>query len=99
MKELNKKLNTWAGTMDVEYTHPVYGIAHCFKWLVPKLDVDYIQLSPTLIQWYCYVETGELMAEAEAENPALALCLAIERLIDSSDTTDYSWEAQGIDPK
>ena len=37
MKELNDKLNTWAGTNGIDYTDPEFGIAQCFKWLVPKL--------------------------------------------------------------
>ena len=60
----------------------------CFKWLVPKLD----QLSITVwdnVQMYAMVyrdEHDHMGYEAEDKNktPALALCKAIEKMIDSA---------------
>lgn len=65
----------------------------CFQWLTPKLiEMDcYIQLNNG-DYW-----TGEIWERAvvgrntrhigEAETPALALCLAVEKLIDEKDST------------
>ena len=55
----------------------------CFKWLVPKLlgagmDVD---LANTSKGWAFIIIGSEGEIGREAETPALALCLAIEKLI------------------
>jgi len=59
----------------------------CFKWLVPKLleastDVD---LANTDKGWAFIVIDSEGEIGGEAETPALALCLAIEKLIDKGE--------------
>jgi len=63
----------------------------CFKWLVPKLNpIENLMLFrfiPTISgKWYCRIERigGEVLGETHdfVEEPALALCKAIEQLID-----------------
>lgn len=65
----------------------------CFKWLVPKLyswrigthftpdPNDFSQLIPS----DCYAEASSIVyaGYTEADTPALALCLALEKLIDA----------------
>lgn len=60
----------------------------CFGWLVPKLHALqyslYAHIGKTLTTWVLspYVSTpGSKSHEAQDENPTLALCLAIEKLI------------------
>ncbi len=97
-EELNKKLNEWAGTTDVEYTHPTFGIAYCFKWLEPKLEYETITFVPitgtateltSLQKWGCKILLRgwkkSVSAIGDSKNPALALCLAIEKLISEDD--------------
>ncbi len=62
----------------------------CFKWLVPKLkvDEDTIMFAHPIesMKYYCEIidADGEPIAGSLAyKAPALALCLAIEKLIDS----------------
>lgn len=95
MNELNKKLAEWAGLHPRERSdgHTIERIDQpnftnsldaCFKWLVPKLQgmgatvcLD-ILLTCTLATIVYKAE----MYEASEKVPALALCLAIEKLID-----------------
>jgi len=72
----------------------------CFKWLVPKLNRDgwFVELQQASMREYWKarlwcpssgtgkITLGSIRARPiqEAETPALALCLAIEKLIDSS---------------
>ena len=92
-QELNKKLADWAGIplraidFGLPYSLDVYdppnftqSLDACFKWLVPKLvhlnlliDVTH---KPTAEVW------GDRCEMARGETPTLALCLAIEKLID-----------------
>ena len=93
-EQLNAKLNTWAGTKGIDYTDPEFGIAHCFKRLVPKLQqlnqpYGYtIQVefpSGSDVCWASIVDYKELPEKVYSANnkqPALALCLATEKLID-----------------
>lgn len=54
----------------------------CFKWLVPKLDY-FCLTTEDKGGFYADVSIGEEYAEYfKAETPALAICLAIEELID-----------------
>ena len=53
-----------------------------FQWLVPKLDRITIEKTPYNTEWLAYIEILDSSTEAEAETPALALCKAIEQLID-----------------
>ena len=70
----------------------------CFKWLVPKLGttligVDFIPPYRKQGEWLCNVEfekvyMGRFIIEsyrAKGETSALALCRAIEKLIDNKD--------------
>ena len=83
---LNDKLNTWAGTEGIDYTDAEVGIAHCFKWLVPKLMYGQCEIHTGMNAnkgqafarvWYGF----HTHYEEYAETPALALCLAIKNLI------------------
>jgi len=62
----------------------------CFKWLVPKLigcKLDYKGVNPKM-EWFASVEIyyanteGQTTSDEYDTNPALALCRAIEKLID-----------------
>lgn len=103
MSLLNDKLNTWAGTDNIDYADPALGIAHCFKWLVPKLDKKvggteaWITGLDIIFSYgasqggiICGVRAEVLVKGVHhteysvvAKTPALALCLAIKKLIDS----------------
>ena len=90
-QELNKKLAEWAGLINErDYTQ---SLDACLKWLVPKLQADRaterddlqgLYLNPLrnntweAILWFY---TG-LNLRAIANTPALALCLAISKLIE-----------------
>ena len=86
ISSLNSKLNKWAGTEGENYAND---ISACFKWLVPKVD----QLTIIVwgnIQMYAMVyrdEHDRLGYESEDKNktPALALCRAVEQMIDSEE--------------
>lgn len=85
---LLKKLNDWAGTKNINYTDPELGIAHCFKWLVPKFNNDVLlSHAPNLSDWHCDI-LGKQVYIGEEKTPALALCKAILRLIDSEGKDD-----------
>lgn len=75
----------------------------CIKWLVPKLGktligIDFIPPYRKQGEWLCNVEfekvyMGRFIIEsyrAKGETSALALCLAIEKLIDG----DIKWNEQ-----
>ena len=60
----------------------------CFKWLVPRLWICNITLEEGIF-WDVHVSIPDYhgrnkhgSGQALSENPALALCLAIEKLID-----------------
>ena len=61
----------------------------CFKWLVPKLPIGSsigIEIRGRLLEGdiqSVYVDMLPSGIEAEAKTPALALCKAIEKLIDT----------------
>jgi len=57
----------------------------CFKWLVPKLDYVEIKMNVAPsgdVFWNAHIE-AEYKKSVTSETPALALCYAIEKLIDS----------------
>lgn len=59
----------------------------CFKWLVPKLRekraLDRIEYVFGHKHYGCFLRTKYwIITQGEGETPALALCLAIEKLID-----------------
>lgn len=70
-----------------DFTSPTWGIAYCFKWLVPKLfavDIHTIWTSTeTVYEAYMAVAHKDSDNDYRATEltPALALCLAIEKLI------------------
>ena len=82
-QKLNEKLAKWGGIGIDEFImykkeyNFIQSLDACFKWLVPKLEkelptADFYEL---LKKWlYHLVWSGG--------NPALALCLAIDKLID-----------------
>ena len=59
----------------------------CFKWLVPKIHEKY---PDAIVEVWKYADRAkgliwnmaEHVSEVDAETPALALCLALEKLID-----------------
>jgi len=54
----------------------------CFKWLVPKVNgVFHYDLDMGRHTWFVK-QIGKEMCIGEAETPALALCRAIEKIID-----------------
>ena len=70
------------GDWDIDFTK---SLDACFKWLVPKLVSVNIktwdsepQASEVIIWAKCDTIVGDI-----ASTPALALCLAIEKLVDS----------------
>lgn len=90
-QELNKKLAEWAGLEDALGLDRVPNFTHsldaCFKWLVPRASEDGYEVAISTEGKDCY---GELFGQgqgdhlqADVETPALALCLAIEKLIES----------------
>ena len=90
MKELNEKLNAWAGTEGIDYTDAKMGIAHCFEgldfgllWFI--VEFRHIETScdyyVTLTDFY--LSEPPRVYKAINKKPARALCLAIEKLIDS----------------
>ena len=57
----------------------------CFKWLVPKLDWVTLHLTPEKDGlWWSSVGVVNRHFNYRCKEPALALCLAIEKLIDST---------------
>lgn len=69
------------GSSVPDFTH---SLDACFKWLVPKLkglcylDFTYQQ------ELMCEISGDDWLYDAEGETPALALCKAIEKMIDGS---------------
>ncbi len=57
----------------------------CFKWLVPKLQDFTMGRHFLLNEFYFQAVDKATYTESRCETPALALCLAIEKLIDSED--------------
>ncbi len=88
MNELNKKLNDWAGTRGIDYLSEDTGLSACFKWLVPRLGVglDYIQFKYREEGWLCVIRSVGLEKRAfYYKTLALALCFAIQKLINGDD--------------
>lgn len=97
-QKLNEKLAKWGG-LEVDdifdmwkYPPPNFtdSLDACFKWLVPKLpDYDGIEFWESTEGWVCDIVYGisiedERQVAGIGSNPALALCLAIEKLIDET---------------
>jgi len=53
----------------------------CFKWVVPKAIVELADIDLTTIKEATY-KLFQLWAQQDARSHALALCLAIEKLVD-----------------
>jgi len=95
-QELNKKLAEWAGWKQViNYNDPSMNEEHpplltqsldaCFKWLWRKAiqtlaDIDLSSIEEAIHKLF-YLWATERVIRLNDE-PALALCLAIEKLID-----------------
>ena len=73
-----------------DFTDPVWGIAYCFKWLVPKLyELSYYY---EILQWNegqhkaiinkRTIEWATTASDAIDKEVAMAFCLAIEKLIE-----------------
>jgi len=90
MEELNKKIAEWVGITDrvPQFTHK---IGLCFKYIVPKLRE--LEFAFNLWdgvgfgnKWLCSALLTHRTwrhYDADAETPALALCLTVEKLINS----------------
>ena len=81
------KLNKWAGTKGIDYLSEDTGLSACFKWLVPNLGKYIVRFGNPLDKVYCHLYTEATnwimwVAETPLHQEALALCLAIEKLID-----------------
>lgn len=70
--------------------HPnfTHSLGVCFKWLVPKLkclvlEADLRGDGVYLAKVWAYVGDYELQATAWEKTPALAICRAIEKVIDA----------------
>ena len=61
------------------FLDPNYGIASCFKWLVPKLDDWKLQKDDDAVIAGAWLDSK--YENDRNNNPALALCLAIEKLL------------------
>ena len=97
IRELNRKLAEWAGwRQSINYNDPelndeyppdfTQSLDACFKWLVSELLVDQ-RFTMTIWNgkklWYAQLSRPhKFFIIKEAETLALALCLAIEKLID-----------------
>ena len=93
-EELNKKLTKWVGLDYFKSRNFTESLDACFKWLVPKLDklnitcglVAYCDKDDESMKpyyaWLASVDKPYDSWFADAGTPALALCLAIEKLID-----------------
>jgi len=64
----------------------------CFKWLVPNVELVSIATrraytGPIAVPngYWATVSIGALAQDEQADTPALALCLAIEKLIDKEE--------------
>ena len=91
---LRNKLNIWAGTKDIDFLCEESGLSACFKWLVPKLKesytlqhIDYDMIRNQVLVWYWIRHRPKAPDEFTAKwgidpNPALALCLAINKMIE-----------------
>lgn len=74
-----------------DFTDPVWGIAYCFKYVVPKIASWRVVLYQndaggvtSYIDSACKCGMWEETLSF-AETPALAFCLAVEKLIDSKE--------------
>ena len=81
-QELNKKLAEWSGE-EGNYTQ---SLDACFKWLVPKLSMTRLAykyyLCSMTYEATVWAKDGIWREGWSEDNAALALCLAIEKLID-----------------
>lgn len=89
-QKLNEKLDKWCDWQPAWYGDiPNFtdSLDACFKWLVPKLPKGYrVALFSGEINYAAYFYRNKDIyskAGAGAETPELALCLAIEKLIDN----------------
>jgi len=95
MNELNEKLArfAWVGLSDDDYEYLARqpendftnSLDACFKWLVPKVKDSreiIITIPPDPPTRSRYIVEIAFNIRAEAETLSLALCLAIEKIID-----------------
>ena len=75
-KFVPNKSGWWEAVPD--FTDPEFGIAYCFKWLVPKArkQLNDMEFGRLLHLWLEQISW-------QGEEPALDLCKAIEKLIDA----------------
>ena len=87
-----KKVVNWGHHSTLEYDMPNFpqSLDACFEWLVPgllKAGYD-ITLASTSRGFSFIIDPDDF--RAEAETPALAFCLAVEKLIDNEKTNKES---------
>lgn len=98
-EKLNEKLLKFAGmayatndeptitrytiTPPPDFTDPIWGIAHCFKWLVPEAIKKIIAESGCDIKLAYGLIFRWWLEKLDPTEPALSLCLAIEKLIEA----------------
>ena len=94
-QELNKKLSEWRWGTHYEWYPPelpyqsdyptfTHSLDACFKWLVPKLNTVSLRVGRLATDAFVEYEGIEGWHTGK-ETPALALCLAIEKLIGEGD--------------
>ena len=82
----------WGNNQESHWVDFPHSLDVCLEWLVPKLSQNgyfITSMSQDYPYWFCIIEGGndEIYANADSgvskdETPALALCKAIEKLID-----------------
>lgn len=98
-QELNKKLAEWAGIKAEQFEHMgdidkgtgelpdfTQSLDTCFKWLVPKYIAKVCKLPmglTSVMNIYAFLFAEWLKVMQEKIEPAPALCLVIEKLVDS----------------
>ena len=83
---LGKHIRMWGADALSEIEWLTQSLDACFRWLVPNHDITCIMFIYTDDDVICKIEIAlskEYEGLADIEKPALALCLAIEKLIDS----------------
>ena len=89
-KQLNEKLARWAGFKENRFDDPpmfTNSLDACCNWLVPKLGLCDITFSQNHeVNYYgCHILANvppPYRFQGEGKTPSLALCRAIEQLID-----------------
>ena len=96
MEELNKKIAKWLGgrlaryyeanpnAIEPNHAYFTHSLDACFEYIVPKLRLMYLTIWEGFEAHLAVHTTNERykVYVGKAETPALALCRAVEKLID-----------------